>query len=52
MKFLLLLLLLLLQVRINENNTGAVKFVNSAFWGPTNSIAVVGCVSRLHTGPA
>ena len=30
------------QVRINDQNTGAVKFVNSAFWGPTNSIAVVG----------
>jgi hypothetical protein len=30
------------QVVINSNNTGAVKFVNSAFWGPTSSIARVG----------
>lgn len=28
-----------IQVRVAPNNTGAVKFVDSAFWGPTDMIA-------------
>lgn len=29
------------MVRVGENNTGTVRFVNCAFWGPCNRIAVV-----------
>jgi len=29
------------QIVISKNNNGAIKFVNSAFWGPTTSIAEI-----------
>ena len=29
------------QVVVGPNNNGAVKFVNSAFWGPTSSIGII-----------
>ncbi len=29
------------QVRVLGSNTGAVRFVSSAFWGPSNEIAVL-----------
>lgn len=30
------------MVRVGPNNTGAVRFVNCAFWGPCNQIAEIG----------
>ena len=29
------------MVRVSTNNTGSVRFVNSAFWGPCNQIAKI-----------
>jgi hypothetical protein len=29
------------MIRVSESNTGVVRFVNSAFWGPCNQIAVI-----------
>jgi hypothetical protein len=29
------------MVRVSTNNTGAVRFVNSSFWGPCNQIAKI-----------
>ena len=29
------------MVRVGTNNTGSVRFVNSAFWGPCNQIAKI-----------
>jgi hypothetical protein len=29
------------MVRVNSTNTGVVRFMNSAFWGPCNQIAVI-----------